>query len=236
MRILIAEDDSTSRFLLEATLKRWDYEVEVATDGPEAWEILQQEDPPQLAILDWMMPTMDGIEVCRQARTREELQQLYIIMLTTKNDEEDIVEGLRAGANDYVTKPFKRRELQARIQVGQRVVQLQTELSQRVKELEASIAREKQLQGLLPICSYCKRIRNDGNYWQQVERYIEDYADVAFSHSICPDCYRDKVEPELEEFKAQMEQGIGLLDDEPDAQSDSDKDIFGDDLDDPKKT
>ena len=236
MRILIAEDDSTSRFLLEATLKRWDYEVEVATDGPEAWEILQQEEPPQLAILDWMMPTMDGIEVCRQARTRDELQQLYIIMLTTKNDEEDIVEGLRAGANDYVTKPFKRRELQARIQVGQRVVQLQNELSQRVKELEASIAREKQLQGLLPICSYCKRIRNDGNYWQQVERYIEDYADVAFSHSICPDCYRDKVEPELEEFKAQMEQGVGLLDDEPNASDQSDKDIFGDDSDEEKKS
>jgi phosphoserine phosphatase RsbU/P len=214
VRILIAEDDSTSRFLLEATLKKWDHEVIAATDGPEAWEILQSDDAPQLAVLDWMMPTMNGIEVCRQARTRPELQQLYIIMLTTKNAEEDIVAGLHAGANDYVTKPFKRRELQARILVGERVVNLQSELSARVKQLEESIAREKQLQGLLPICSYCKRIRNDGNYWQQVERYIEEYADVAFSHSICPDCYRDKVEPELEEFKAQMEKGEGLLEDD----------------------
>jgi sigma-B regulation protein RsbU (phosphoserine phosphatase) len=148
------------------------------------------------------MPTMDGIEVCRRVRQNPAMQHIYIIMLTTKDDEEDVVEGLRAGANDYVTKPFKRRELKARIQVGVRVVQLQSELAQQVRVLQEAMAREKRLQGLVPICSYCKKIRNDNNYWQQVKRYIEDYADVAFSHSICPDCYTTKVQPELEEFKA----------------------------------
>jgi CheY-like chemotaxis protein len=219
MRILIAEDDATSRFLLQATLKQWNYEVTETSDGPEAWEKLQQEDAPQLAILDWMMPTMDGIEVCRRVRQNPAMQHIYIIMLTTKDDEEDVVEGLRAGANDYVTKPFKRRELEARIQVGVRVAQLQDELAQQVRILQEAMAREKRLQGLVPICSYCKKIRNDNNYWQQVERYIEDYADVAFSHSICPDCYTTKVQPELEEFKAQMEQ--------EEAES-SNEDILGD--------
>ena len=204
MRILIAEDDATSRFLLQATLKQWNYEVIETSDGPEAWAQLQQKDAPQLAILDWMMPTMDGIEVCRRVRQNPAKQHIYIIMLTTKDDEEDVVKGLHAGANDYITKPFKRRELEARIQVGMRVVQLQNELTQQVQVLQEAMAREKRLQGLVPICSYCKKIRNDNNYWQQVERYIEDYSDVAFSHSICPDCYTTKVQPELDEFKAQM--------------------------------
>lgn len=215
MRILMAEDESISRFLLETSLKKWEYDFVVATDGAQAWDILQGDDPPQLAILDWMMPQIDGIDVCRRARKKPELQQLYVIMLTTKTEEEEIVEGLQAGANDYVAKPWRPRELQARIQVGERVIQLQDELSQRVRELEESIAREQQLRGLLPICSYCKRIRQDNNYWQQVERYIESYVDVAFSHSICPDCFRDKVEPELEEFKAQVrrENSAGPQDD-----------------------
>ncbi len=206
MSILIAEDDSTSRFLLQATLKKWNYEVIETSDGLEAWKRLQETDPPQLAILDWMMPNLDGIEICRRVRKIPAIQNIYIIILTTKNEEENIVEGLQAGANDYITKPFKRRELEARIQVGMRVVQLQNELAQQIKQLQEAMTREKQLQGLLPICSYCKKIRNDNNYWQQVERYIEDYSDVAFSHSICPDCYTDKVQPELDKLKIQMQQ------------------------------
>jgi CheY-like chemotaxis protein len=206
MSILIAEDDSTSRFLLQATLKKWNYKVIETSDGLEAWKRLQGTDPPQLAILDWIMPNLDGIEICRRLRQIQAIQNIYIIILTTKSEEEDIVEGLQAGANDYITKPFKRRELEARIQVGMRVVQLQNELAQQIKQLQEAMTREKQLQGLLPICSYCKKIRNDNNYWQQVERYIEDYSDVAFSHSICPDCYTDKVQPELDKLKIQMQQ------------------------------
>jgi len=198
MRILIAEDDATSRLLLEKTLGQWGYDVTITKDGDEAWDVLQSEEAPNLAVLDWMMPNTDGIDVCRRARELEKLQHLYIIMLTTRDTKEDLAEALEAGADDYINKPFNRKELQARINVGMRMLNLQMTLSRRVQELEESIQRERQLQGLLPICSYCKKIRDDNNYWSQVERYIEQKADVAFSHSICPDCYESVVKPEIQ--------------------------------------
>ncbi len=110
-------------------------------------------------------------------------------MLTALNAREDSVEGLRVGTDDYLVKPPDGNELRARIDVGIRVVELQSELSDRVVELEASLAREKHLQGLLPICACCKKIRDVKDYWQQVEGYIEDHSAVPFSHGICPDCY-----------------------------------------------
>ena len=198
MRILIAEDDATSRLLLERTLLQWDYEVITTKNGTEAWEILQGEQPPNLAIFDWMMPDIDGVEVCRRARALDTLSHLYVIMLTTRDTKEDLAEALDAGADDFISKPFNRKEMRARINVGARMLNLQMTLSKRVIELEESIQREKQLQGLLPICSYCKKIRDDNNYWSQVERYIEQKADVAFSHSICPDCYESVVKPEIQ--------------------------------------
>ena len=202
MKILIAEDDGTSRLLLETTLKKWGHEVVSTRDGNEAWTAIKAEDAPQLAILDWMMPETDGLELCQRIRADSSLQGTYVIMLTARDSSSDLVEGLEAGADDYATKPVVRRELQARIEVGKRILRLQADLSNRVKELEESIAREKHLQGLLPICSYCKKVRDDSNYWQQVEAYIETRADVAFSHSICPDCFENVVQPEIAEFEA----------------------------------
>jgi len=209
MHILIAEDEATNRLLLERALQRWGHEVTVTENGAQAWEVLRGSSPPQLAILDWMMPEMDGVEVCRRARTMLGQVQLYIILLTALDSEDDIVTGLEAGADDYVTKPFDHRELHARIDVGKRILDLQSDLSNRIRELEASIAREKTLQGLLPICSYCKKVRDDQNYWQQVEGYIEDHADVSFSHGICPDCYTNIVEPQLEQLKNSGPEGKG---------------------------
>ena len=188
MKVLIAEDDPVSRRLLQAALIKWGYEVTVTTNGKEAWEALQAPDAPSLLILDWLMPEMDGVEVCRQARQLEALKSSYIILLTSRGSKDDIVQGLEAGADDYVTKPFDHGELRARVQVGSRVVQLQTALADRVKELEEAMANVKQLQGLLPICCYCKKIRDDGNYWHRVESYITGHANVRFSHGICPDC------------------------------------------------
>jgi len=188
MKILIAEDDPVSRRLLQAALIKWGYQVTVTTNGKEAWEALQQPEAPSLLVLDWLMPEMDGVEVCRQARETPALKSAYILLLTSRGSKEDIVEGLHAGADDYVTKPFDHGELRARVQVGSRVVQLQSALADRVKELEEAIANVKQLQGLLPICSYCKKIRDDGNYWHRVESYIAGHANVRFSHGICPDC------------------------------------------------
>jgi sigma-B regulation protein RsbU (phosphoserine phosphatase) len=201
VKLLIAEDDMISRRLLETTLIKWGYEVVVTGDGVAAWEVLQTEDTPPLAILDWMMPGMDGIEVCRKVRQTPTPTPPYLILLTAKGRREDIVTGLRAGANDYVTKPFDREELRARVQVGMRIVELQQSLAERVKALEEALTRVKQLQGLLPICSYCKKIRDDQNYWQQVESYISEHSEAQFSHSICPDCYDRLVKPELDQLR-----------------------------------
>ena len=214
MQILIAEDEAASRLVLEKTLKSWDYDVVSTVDGNEAWEVLRGEDSPQLAILDWMMPNMDGVEVCRLVRSEPSLQNLYLIMLTALDTADNIVEALDAGANDYIAKPFDRKELQARIRVGVRVVELQNALAQRVRELEDSIAREKRLQELVPICSYCKNIRDDQNYWQRVERDIEEHTGAAFSHSICPDCYEKIVQPELDAFSEQLQSEKGAVDSE----------------------
>ncbi|HSF29138.1 MAG TPA: diguanylate cyclase [Candidatus Tectomicrobia bacterium] len=128
MKVLIAEDDTVSRRLLEVTLTRWGYEVAVTRDGVEAWEVLQGLDAPPLAILDWMMPGMDGVEVCRKVRQRGQEPYTYLLLLTTKGRKENIIEGLAAGADDYVTKPFDPPELQVRLRTGKRIMTLQAEL------------------------------------------------------------------------------------------------------------
>jgi sigma-B regulation protein RsbU (phosphoserine phosphatase) len=197
MKILIAEDDLTSRQVLEAMLKKWEYEVVVAANGQQAWEAMQEEDPPQLAILDWIMPGMDGLELCRKIRETPALVATYVILLTAKRDKDFVVVGLDGGANDYIPKPFDPKELHARVRVGKRVVTLQNELTKRVRELQDALAHIKTLQGLLPICSYCKKIRDDRNYWQQLESYISERSGVSFSHGICPDCFEIHIRPQL---------------------------------------
>ncbi|MEI7684559.1 MAG: response regulator [Planctomycetota bacterium] len=197
MNILIAEDDLVSRTVLEKTLAGWGHRVVTTCDGRAAWRCLQSDDRPQLAILDWMMPEMDGPEVCRRLRALRCDDPVYLILLTARAQTLDIVEGLDSGADDYLTKPFNRLELQARIRVGERVMALQNSLAGRVQELEHALDQVKRLKGLLPICSYCKKIRDDRNYWQQVEEYVMTYTDAHFSHGICPGCWAVKVEPEL---------------------------------------
>ena len=201
MRVLIAEDDHISCRMLESSLIRWGYDVISCADGIEAWTTLQQEDAPKLVILDWMMPGIDGTDVCRKVRQSEQLQSTYIILLTSRDDKKDIVAGLQSGANDYVTKPVAIEELQARLQIGRRMVELHTELADRVKELEQALSQVKQLETLIPICSYCKKIRDDGDYWNQLEAYFAEHTDVRFSHSICPECYENIVEKELETYE-----------------------------------
>lgn len=204
MRILIAEDDPVSRRMLEATLVKWEYDVTTTCDGAEAWQVLQSKDAPKLVILDWMMPRMDGLEFCRKVREVSRSQPIYVILLTARGQREDIVAGLQAGADDYVTKPFDRGELYARLQAGVRIVELQSNLADYVRELENALAQIKQLHGLLPICSYCKKIRDDRNYWRQVEDYVAEHSEAQFSHGICPDCY-EKVKLELEKLKHKRE-------------------------------
>jgi len=198
MKILVAEDQVVSRHLLAASLRKWGYDVIAVENGNRAWEALQANDAPPLALLDWLMPGMDGIEICRQIRKNSQTRPTYLILLTARRGQEDKIHGLQSGADDYITKPFDHEELRARVQVGFRVLELQGALAQRVRELEEALSRVKMLQGLLPICSYCKKIRNDRNYWQQVEGYISDHSEAQFSHGICPDCYARFVQPELD--------------------------------------
>lgn len=200
MKILIADDDLVARMLLEAAIKRWGCEVVSATNGSEALVALQNDDAPALAILDWMMPGMTGVEVARAVRKLAKPSSTYIILLTARSEKDDIVAALDAGADDYLTKPFHREELRVRVQAGCRIVELQRSLAGRISELEDALASVKQLQRMLPICSYCKKIRDDHNYWQKVENYISDHSEVQFSHSVCPNCYENIVIPDMEKF------------------------------------
>ncbi len=128
MRILIAEDDRTSRDILTAVLRKWGHAPVAVDNGNEAWQVMQDKDAPELAILDWEMPGMDGLEVCRKIRSKMTSNPPYLIILTARGDTGDIVKGLDAGANDYISKPYKNDELQARLRVGQRMMELQNEL------------------------------------------------------------------------------------------------------------
>ena len=146
MKILIAEDDPVFRRLLEVTLTDWGYEVQVTCDGRTACQALEADDPPPLALLDWMLPEMDGLEICRRVRSTPAGRAIYIILLTTRARKEDVIAGLDGGADDYITKPFDREELRARLRAGCRIVELQSSLAERMAELEESAARIKQLQ------------------------------------------------------------------------------------------
>lgn len=202
MRILIAEDDAASRRLLEAYLGRWGHTPVTTTDGAAAWDAMQGEDAPAMAILDWTMPGgIDGVEVCRRARARSGAPPLYIILLTGRADPQDTVDGLDAGADDFLTKPFDAAELRARVSVGVRVVQLQVEVAARVAELEQALARVDQLHGILPVCSYCKKVRSDSDSWQQMEAYVSAHSAVRFSHGVCPQCVKEVLQPELDELR-----------------------------------
>jgi sigma-B regulation protein RsbU (phosphoserine phosphatase) len=187
MRALIADDDRIATVKLSHALSNWQFDVSVAHDGESAWGVTLAQ-APQLAIIDWMMPALDGPGLCRRIRSDPATAHMYVILLTSRDSRSDLVEGLDAGADDYLVKPFDLEELRARLHVGVRVLTLQERLADRVAELEAAVSTVKRLQGLIPICSYCKRIRSEGNDWEQLESYISEHTDAQFSHGICPPC------------------------------------------------
>jgi phosphoserine phosphatase RsbU/P len=200
MKILVAEDDAVARKILAATLERLGWNVVTAKDGNAAWELfetLKGNSAPELAVLDWMMPGLEGIEICRRLRSTPGFEFVYIILLTSRGDKEDLADGLAAGANDYIAKPFDPVELEARVRVGVRMVSLQRTLAARVTELEAALGEVRALQGLLPICSYCKKVRNEANYWEQVDSYLTSHSGLELTHGICPACL-DKMMKELD--------------------------------------
>ena len=194
MEILIAEDDPISKKILEKALSSWGHTVISTENGAKALEVLKGNPKIRMLITDWMMPDLDGLELCKQVRQLKRDRYLYVILLTALASKDKVVEGIDAGADDYVTKPFDRSELRVRINAGKRLIVLEGELAKRVKELEHSLAHIKKLEGLLPICSHCKKIREDipgggdNGEWKAMEQYIGDRSDAQFTHSICPEC------------------------------------------------
>lgn len=196
MRVFIVEDDRVTARALQGLTTSWGYDVAVASDGLSAIGLIADEPGPQIVLLDWMLPGMDGPEVCRRIRAVQNAAPRYLILLTSRSGHDDVVEGLDAGADDYLAKPYNANELRARLNAGARIVELQDRLAVQVRELEGALANIRRLTGLLPICAYCKSIRDDSNYWRRVEEYVGEHADVTFSHGICPTCLV-KLEPEL---------------------------------------
>jgi two-component system, cell cycle response regulator len=142
MKILVADDDPVSRRILEATLRKWSYEVVSAHDGTEAWRLLQADNSPQLAILDWMMPGLSGVELCRMIRHRNAEPYTYLVLLTSRSNKEDVIEGLDAGADDYLTKPCNQHELEVRLRAGTRILRLQAELMEAREALREQATRD----------------------------------------------------------------------------------------------
>jgi phosphoserine phosphatase RsbU/P len=180
VKVLVAEDDPVSSLALVAKLKKLGHEVTETKNGRDAWYAYRINNP-QIVITDWLMPVVDGPDLCRMIRGDARIQYTYIIMLTASERKESYLEGMSAGADDFVTKPFDLEGLKARLRVAERVLNLQSKVDQ--------------LEGLLPICSYCKKIRDGRNEWQPVEEYVEHRTDTSFEHALCPECASGKTNP-----------------------------------------
>ena len=190
MRILIAEDDATSRIVLASILRGEGFDVTSAEDGGAAWQLLQQPGAPSLAIVDLMMPGLDGLELVRRVRALPNAVPPYLIIVSTKDDKADVVAGLGAGANDYLTKPYDAGELRARIEVGRQLIDARIALNEKVEELELALKEVRTLKGIVPICASCKNVRDDQGYWNRVETYLNEHTEAEFSHAVCPDCMK----------------------------------------------
>ena len=187
MQILIADDDSVSRTLLVRTLEQWGHEVDGVVDGLEACGRLIMPGAPTMAVLDWSMPGLEGPDVCRKVRAATLRMQPYLVMLTARHSPDDLAVALEAGADDFLSKPFNRVELMARLHAGMRILNLQRALTDRIQELEESRQREHHLRTLTPICAYCKKIRGDRDDWEPIDQYLAEHG-YRFTHAVCPSC------------------------------------------------
>jgi DNA-binding response OmpR family regulator len=192
--VLIVDDEAISIDVLSDALGR-KYNVLVARNGSEALK-LAAVNHADLILLDIMMPEMDGFEVCKRLKESERTREIPVIFMTGRKDTEDIVKGFNAGAMDYVTKPFNITELLARVKTHLDMVRVRETERELIAELQNALAKVKQLSGLLPMCSVCKKVRDDEGYWHQVEQYLASYSDALITSGACPDCMK-KHYPEL---------------------------------------
>ena len=175
MKILIAEDDPVSVKILQYTLQHYGHEVVTAASGTEAWEAFDR-DPVRVIVSDWMMPGIDGLQFCKKVRERPKTEYTYFILLTANNTGRDNLRtAMDAGIDDFLSKPLDREAIMMRLRVAERILEFTTQI--------------RALKELIPICMYCKRVRDDTNYWDQVETYISSHTGSSFSHGICPECF-----------------------------------------------
>jgi sigma-B regulation protein RsbU (phosphoserine phosphatase) len=194
MKLLIAEDDIFFRRLVQNVLSR-DYELIVAEDGNEAWAALQKPDAPRLAILDWVMPGVNGPEICRRVRQSAALSSMYLILFTARNSGADIISGLRAGADDYVTKPFNPEELRARIKVGESVMTLQAALAEQLAATQEASVQDKRLRELL-LGVPRRRRPVFSKDWPGIEGYLNQQVEP--EDSDCQQCGLPADRPQLQ--------------------------------------
>lgn len=186
MKVLIAEDDLIASRVLEATLRKLGHEPVVAGDGEEAWTLLGASNL-RVVVSDWLMPRLDGLELCRRIRAQEG-QYVYFILLTGMSaSEENQHLAVEAGVDDFLVKPIKLQELWMRLRVAERILQITTQV--------------RQLESILPMCSYCRKVRDDKDYWQQIESYLDTHTGTSVSHGVCPECMEKTVKPELAKLR-----------------------------------
>lgn len=174
MRIIVAEDDAVSRARLTAVLEGMGHEPRAFENGQEAWAAFDEE-PTRVVISDWEMPGCDGLELCRRVRQRKETPYTYFILATAaRTDDKSYTWAIEADVDDFLVKPLRRDALWRRLHVAERILRFTQEI--------------QQLQQLMPICMYCKRIRDDRDYWHQIETYIQAHTGSSFSHGVCPEC------------------------------------------------
>lgn len=182
MKILTVEDDRVSGMLLESTLRQMGHELVSTKDGEEAWALFQA-DPLRVVVSDWNMPQMDGLELCRRIRQRGGDYTYFILLTNRSTTRANREAALQAGVDDFLSKPLKSDELWMRLHVADRILNYATKL--------------RQLEALIPICSYCRKVRDDKNFWEQIENYINSRTGSRFSHGVCPHCYEAEVIPQM---------------------------------------
>jgi sigma-B regulation protein RsbU (phosphoserine phosphatase) len=182
VRVLIADDDPVARLMLDSALRSLGHQVVVTDGGEAAWQELHRH-PVRVVVSDWMMPVIDGLELCRRIRTEGSEYTYFILLTGLSASQKNQRTAADAGVDDFLSKPINPQELWRRLRVAERVLEFTKQVSQ--------------LESFLPICSYCKQIRDDQNFWQQIESYLSAHAGTAFSHVVCPDCYESQVRPQL---------------------------------------
>jgi CheY-like chemotaxis protein len=179
-RILVVEDDPISSILLKTVLEKLGYETVIARDGNEAWDKFNQE-PVRLIVSDWMMPGMDGLELCEKVRARSRTLYTYFILLTAnRTTPENYALAAAAGVDDFLTKPLDREAIRMRLGVAGRILNYTAEI-RRLKEM-------------IPICVYCRKVRDEDDYWERVETYVQKETGSRFSHGACPECCEKEME------------------------------------------